>query len=134
MKFSGIPVLYIPGNSGSHKQVRSMASVALRFVEEFPFLLRFGSSVRLSVTKDLASICLLVLIFSYWMFVARGKSPTLFLIRFYMIGKRWTSQITRCISTTSPSIFPRSTQPCTVLCLNNRLALCLVRCCAWTTG
>ena len=29
-KFSGIPVLFIPGNSGSHKQVRSLASVALR--------------------------------------------------------------------------------------------------------
>ncbi|XP_021936660.1 GPI inositol-deacylase isoform X2 [Zootermopsis nevadensis] len=30
MKFSGIPVLFIPGNSGSHKQVRSLASVSLR--------------------------------------------------------------------------------------------------------
>lgn len=29
-KFVGIPVLFIPGNSGSHKQVRSLASVALR--------------------------------------------------------------------------------------------------------
>jgi hypothetical protein len=29
-KFSGIPVLFIPGNSGSYKQVRSLASVALR--------------------------------------------------------------------------------------------------------
>eukprot|EP00092_Neocalanus_flemingeri_P010254 GFUD01011050.1.p1 GENE.GFUD01011050.1~~GFUD01011050.1.p1 ORF type:complete len:1057 (+),score=343.38 GFUD01011050.1:48-3218(+) len=29
-KFDGIPVLFIPGNSGSHKQVRSLASVALR--------------------------------------------------------------------------------------------------------
>ena len=29
-KYSGIPVLFIPGNSGSHKQVRSLASVALR--------------------------------------------------------------------------------------------------------
>ena len=29
-KFGGIPVLFIPGNSGSHKQVRSLASVALR--------------------------------------------------------------------------------------------------------
>jgi len=28
--FDGIPVLFIPGNSGSHKQVRSLASVALR--------------------------------------------------------------------------------------------------------
>ena len=28
-KYSGIPVLFIPGNSGSYKQVRSMASVAV---------------------------------------------------------------------------------------------------------
>nr|CAD7409491.1 unnamed protein product [Timema cristinae] len=30
MSFSGIPVLFIPGNSGSYKQVRSLASVSLR--------------------------------------------------------------------------------------------------------
>ncbi|KAI5723767.1 hypothetical protein M8J76_010656 [Diaphorina citri] len=30
MKFTGIPVLFIPGHSGSGKQVRSIASVALR--------------------------------------------------------------------------------------------------------
>ncbi|XP_034936622.1 GPI inositol-deacylase [Chelonus insularis] len=30
MKFSGIPVLFIPGNAGSHEQVRSIASVSLR--------------------------------------------------------------------------------------------------------
>lgn len=30
MKFTGAPVLYIPGNKGSYKQVRSLASVALR--------------------------------------------------------------------------------------------------------
>lgn len=30
MRFSGIPVLFIPGNSGSYKQVRSLASVSLR--------------------------------------------------------------------------------------------------------
>ncbi|KAG5877044.1 hypothetical protein JTB14_006524 [Gonioctena quinquepunctata] len=30
MYFDGIPVLFIPGNAGSHKQVRSLASVALR--------------------------------------------------------------------------------------------------------
>ena len=29
-KFSGIPVLFIPGNAGSHRQVRSVASIALR--------------------------------------------------------------------------------------------------------
>ncbi|XP_015606892.1 GPI inositol-deacylase [Cephus cinctus] len=30
MHFSGIPVLFVPGNAGSFKQVRSLASVALR--------------------------------------------------------------------------------------------------------
>lgn len=30
MYFDGIPVLFIPGNAGSHKQVRSLASIALR--------------------------------------------------------------------------------------------------------
>lgn len=30
----GIPVLFIPGNAGSHKQVRSLASVALRKAED----------------------------------------------------------------------------------------------------
>ncbi|KAL0279676.1 UNVERIFIED_CONTAM: hypothetical protein PYX00_001180 [Menopon gallinae] len=30
MKFSGIPVLFVPGNSGSYKQGRSLASVSLR--------------------------------------------------------------------------------------------------------
>lgn len=30
MWFDGVPVLFIPGNSGSHMQVRSLASVALR--------------------------------------------------------------------------------------------------------
>lgn len=30
MYFSGIPILFIPGNAGSHEQVRSLASVSLR--------------------------------------------------------------------------------------------------------
>ncbi|XP_022316575.2 GPI inositol-deacylase-like [Crassostrea virginica] len=30
LNFQGIPVLFIPGNSGSHKQARSLASVSLR--------------------------------------------------------------------------------------------------------
>lgn len=30
MKFSGVPVLYIPGSGGSHRQGRSLASIALR--------------------------------------------------------------------------------------------------------
>lgn len=29
-RFDGVPVLFIPGNSGSHMQARSLASVALR--------------------------------------------------------------------------------------------------------
>ncbi|GFO02308.1 GPI inositol-deacylase-like [Plakobranchus ocellatus] len=33
LELSGIPVLFIPGNSGSHKQVRSLGSVALRMAE-----------------------------------------------------------------------------------------------------
>eukprot|EP00795_Rhopilema_esculentum_P007195 gene7194-12865_t len=34
---SGIPVLFIPGNAGSYKQVRSLGSVALRKTETLPF-------------------------------------------------------------------------------------------------
>lgn len=30
MYFDGVPVLFIPGNAGSHKQVRSLSSIALR--------------------------------------------------------------------------------------------------------
>ncbi|KAL1488926.1 hypothetical protein ABEB36_014713 [Hypothenemus hampei] len=30
MQFNGIPVLFIPGNAGSHQQVRSLSSIALR--------------------------------------------------------------------------------------------------------
>eukprot|EP00057_Strongylocentrotus_purpuratus_P027457 XP_011681931.1 PREDICTED: GPI inositol-deacylase-like [Strongylocentrotus purpuratus] len=29
-KYTGIPILFIPGNAGSHKQVRSLSSIALR--------------------------------------------------------------------------------------------------------
>lgn len=29
-RFDGVPVLFLPGNSGSHMQARSLASVALR--------------------------------------------------------------------------------------------------------
>ncbi|XP_029650604.1 GPI inositol-deacylase isoform X2 [Octopus sinensis] len=39
----GIPVLFIPGNSGSHKQVRSLASVAFRKSENLPFLFNYFS-------------------------------------------------------------------------------------------
>lgn len=30
MQFTGAPVIFVPGNSGSYKQARSFASVALR--------------------------------------------------------------------------------------------------------
>lgn len=30
MEFTGAPVVYVPGNSGSYKQARSFASVAIR--------------------------------------------------------------------------------------------------------
>ena len=38
---SGIPVLFIPGNAGSHKQVRSLGSVALRKTEQLGFHFNF---------------------------------------------------------------------------------------------
>ena len=38
---SGIPVLFIPGNAGSHKQVRSLGSVALRKTEGMDFHFNF---------------------------------------------------------------------------------------------
>ncbi|XP_041363306.1 GPI inositol-deacylase-like [Gigantopelta aegis] len=37
LKLEGIPVLFIPGNAGSYKQVRSLASVALRKAEHTSF-------------------------------------------------------------------------------------------------
>ena len=41
-KFTGIPVLFIPGNSGSFRQVRSLASIALRkAIEETKYKIHF---------------------------------------------------------------------------------------------
>ncbi|XP_022101843.1 GPI inositol-deacylase-like [Acanthaster planci] len=37
LKLNGIPVLFIPGNAGSFKQVRSLGSVALRKAEAYSF-------------------------------------------------------------------------------------------------
>ncbi|XP_071964178.1 GPI inositol-deacylase-like isoform X2 [Antedon mediterranea] len=37
MKLDGVPVLFIPGNAGSYKQVRSLGSVALRKAEKYSF-------------------------------------------------------------------------------------------------
>ena len=40
---SGVPVLFLPGNAGSHKQARSSASIALRMHgSEFPHKKRFN--------------------------------------------------------------------------------------------
>ncbi|TDG41841.1 hypothetical protein AWZ03_011731 [Drosophila navojoa] len=38
MRMNGAPVIFVPGNAGSYKQVRSMASVALRKAREHPGL------------------------------------------------------------------------------------------------
>ena len=41
-QFSGIPVLFVPGNAGSFRQVRSMASIALRkAIEESKYKIHF---------------------------------------------------------------------------------------------
>lgn len=42
LKLSGIPVLFIPGNAGSYKQARSLASVALRKAEGLRFKVHFN--------------------------------------------------------------------------------------------
>ena len=42
LQLSGIPVLFIPGNAGSYKQVRSLASVALRKAENLRSKVHFN--------------------------------------------------------------------------------------------
>lgn len=42
LKLFGIPVLFIPGNAGSHKQARSLASVALRKAERLTSKVHFN--------------------------------------------------------------------------------------------
>lgn len=42
LRLSGIPVLFIPGNAGSYKQVRSLASVALRKAESLRSKVQFN--------------------------------------------------------------------------------------------
>lgn len=42
LRLSGIPVLFIPGNAGSYKQVRSLASVALRKAESLRSKVHFN--------------------------------------------------------------------------------------------
>lgn len=42
LQLSGIPVLFIPGNAGSYKQVRSLASVALRKAESLRSKVHFN--------------------------------------------------------------------------------------------
>ena len=41
LHLSGIPVLFIPGNAGSYKQVRSLGSIALRKTEDMRFHFNF---------------------------------------------------------------------------------------------
>ncbi|KAJ8679258.1 hypothetical protein QAD02_015045 [Eretmocerus hayati] len=55
MHFSGIPVLFIPGNAGSHEQVRSLASVSLRksLKSHTPFHFDFFS---ISFGKDYSAL------------------------------------------------------------------------------
>nr|XP_054763869.1 GPI inositol-deacylase-like [Lytechinus pictus] len=43
MKLTGIPVLFIPGNAGSHKQVRSLSSIALRKASNYNFHFNYFS-------------------------------------------------------------------------------------------
>ncbi|XP_071570586.1 GPI inositol-deacylase isoform X2 [Temnothorax nylanderi] len=53
MHFSGIPVLFIPGNAGSHEQVRSIASVSLRKSRKYPFHFDFFT---ISFSKDYSAL------------------------------------------------------------------------------
>ncbi|KAL6433868.1 hypothetical protein ACFW04_005829 [Cataglyphis niger] len=53
MHFSGIPVLFIPGNAGSHEQVRSIASVSLRKSRKTPFHFDFFT---ISFNKDYSAL------------------------------------------------------------------------------
>ncbi|XP_070530047.1 GPI inositol-deacylase-like isoform X2 [Cardiocondyla obscurior] len=55
MHFSGIPVLFIPGNAGSHEQVRSIASVSLRksLKKKTPFHFDFFT---VSFNKDYSAL------------------------------------------------------------------------------
>ncbi|KAG7202383.1 hypothetical protein KM043_018700 [Ampulex compressa] len=55
MHFSGIPVLFIPGNAGSHEQVRSLASVSLRksLKDRTPFHFDFFT---VSFSKDYSAL------------------------------------------------------------------------------
>ncbi|XP_033108072.1 GPI inositol-deacylase-like [Anneissia japonica] len=43
MKLKGVPVLFIPGNAGSYKQVRSLGSVALRKAARYSFHFNYFS-------------------------------------------------------------------------------------------
>ncbi|XP_071492488.1 GPI inositol-deacylase-like [Diadema antillarum] len=43
MKLTGVPVLFIPGNAGSHKQVRSLSSIALRKSAKYNFHFNYFS-------------------------------------------------------------------------------------------
>ncbi|XP_012276189.1 GPI inositol-deacylase [Orussus abietinus] len=55
MHFTGLPVLFIPGNAGSHEQVRSLASVSLRksIKDRTPFHFDFFT---VSLDKDYSAL------------------------------------------------------------------------------
>lgn len=60
-RFDGIPVLFLPGNSGSHMQVRSIASVALRKALSQEYNYHFDYFTSKSITlSTLVSLSLVV--------------------------------------------------------------------------
>ncbi|KAK7502003.1 hypothetical protein BaRGS_00006755 [Batillaria attramentaria] len=54
-KFSGIPVLFIPGNAGSHKQVRSLGSVSLRMTRKLGLNFHFNYFV-VNLNEEFAAL------------------------------------------------------------------------------
>ncbi|GFR93937.1 GPI inositol-deacylase-like [Elysia marginata] len=55
LQLDGIPVLFIPGNSGSHKQVRSLGSVALRMAQRPRVKVHFNYFV-VNINEDLSGL------------------------------------------------------------------------------
>ncbi|KAK3758559.1 hypothetical protein RRG08_050999 [Elysia crispata] len=55
LQLNGIPVLFIPGNSGSHKQVRSLGSVALRMAERSRIKVHFNYFV-VDINEELSGL------------------------------------------------------------------------------
>lgn len=59
--FDGVPVLFLPGNVGSYKQVRSLASVALRkalsSASKYPFHFDYFSGTFKKTIMYISIIC-----------------------------------------------------------------------------